>query len=262
MPNPRSTKRQLASSIASSVAASVAASTPLLPHFPRLFAGIDALGSSPRWVVSALARVNPLNPTSRVLDIAGGKGAVAVALARRFSCRVELSDACEPFIAAAQTLAQRHAVAHLVSTRLADASRELARARRSPADLALMLNLWPFDRAAPALRNAVKPGGVYAFDDAVALRASPDMPCVADVDALIASLGDRVLARVVRRRDAIHAAHATLVARLTENARALSRQHPHLRPHLAEFLQHHRAAGRLLEGDFRPVLWVVRRGGR
>lgn len=255
MPNPRSTEHQ----IATSVAESVAASTPLLPHFPRLFANIDALGSSPRWVVSVLARVAPPKSTSRILDIAGGKGAVAVALARRFSCRVELSDACEPFIAAAQDLAQRHAVAHLITTRLADASRELARARRDPADVALMLNLWPFDRAAPALRRAVKPGGVYAFDDAVALRASPDMPCVADVNTLVASLGDRVLARVVRRRDAIHAAHATLVARLTINARVLSRQYPRLRPHLAEFLQHHRAAGRLLEGDFRPVLWVVRR---
>lgn len=256
MPDTRSTKCQIASS--------VAAPTPLVPYFPRLFDGIDALGSSPRWVVNTLARVAPPSPRSRTLDIAGGKGAVAVALARRFSCRVELSDACDAFVRAATKLAEHHAVAALVSARLADASRELARARRDPADLALMLNLWPFDRAAPALRSAVKPGGVYVFDDAVALGrvgGKSTFPTTAEVEALIASMGDRVLARSIRRRDALERAHAKLLARLTTNARALGRQRPALRPHLAEFLGHHRAAGGLLKGPLRPVLWVVRRGG-
>ena len=69
------------------VAASLDLPPRLTPWMDELFAGLSSLGSSPRRVVSML-REGGLRSNSRVLDLACGKGATAVELARAFGCRV------------------------------------------------------------------------------------------------------------------------------------------------------------------------------
>jgi SAM-dependent methyltransferase len=65
-----------------------------------------------------------LDSSSRVLDIASGRGGPALLLAREFGCRVEGIEVAPEFHAVAVERAEAAGLAHLVSTRLGDASLE------------------------------------------------------------------------------------------------------------------------------------------
>jgi SAM-dependent methyltransferase len=65
-----------------------------------------------------------LDSSSRVLDIASGRGGPALLLAREFGCRVEGIEIASEFHAAAVERAEAAGLAHLVSSRVGDASQE------------------------------------------------------------------------------------------------------------------------------------------
>jgi len=65
-----------------------------------------------------------LGPSSRVLDIASGRGGPALALAKAFGCRLDGIEIAPEFHAAAVERAESRGLEQLVSFRLGDASRE------------------------------------------------------------------------------------------------------------------------------------------
>jgi len=101
-----------------------------------------------------------LGSGSRVLDIASGRGGPALVLAETFGCRVEGVEIAPEFHAAALERAESRGLSHLVSFRLADASREDLGAEY---DAALCLGAsFVFGSLADtveALASAVRPGG-------------------------------------------------------------------------------------------------------
>ncbi len=282
------------------VAASMAADAVLVPYFAELFAGLDALGSMPLRVSNVIAKVAEKvvrgedGAIARVLDLGGGKGAVAVELARRFGCAVEMVDACPAFVEHANALAQRRGLEKLVIARVGDIEVEAKKLTRQVSrqvdrqvsggkgayDAAIMLNVWNFERAAPALRRLVKPGGVYVMDDAVlnvgadVVRAFDskveeyagefaDVPTRDDVAKLIAAQGDHVLAEVVVPRRALKVTHTKVLQVVTRNGKALARREPKLKKAIDALLTRQREAGDVLLGLLQPVVWVVqRRSGR
>lgn len=242
------------------MARSVDAPPALLPHFDRLFAGMDALGSMPRRTVGLL-RAAGIGPRHRVLDLACGKGAVSVAAASEIRCRVTGVDACEAFIVSARAMADRRGVSERCVFRLGD----VTALKPSRHDCAMMLGLLPLPDAARVLRPQVCRGGVYLIDDCWwdDRLAEPDNPACFTRDgslALIERLGDRVERIDTPPPSMIRALNARLYARLSANARALGRDTPRLRPHLRGFLKRQRDANDLLGDVLRPAIWVVRRG--
>src|SRR5690606_4579014 len=101
----------------------------------------------------------------RILDLACGKGAVAVRAAATIGCRVVGVDGCEPFIDSARALARRRGVSRRCRFELAD-----VRTWRDPRPFhaAMMIGLFPLGRAARLLRAHVRPGGAYLIDDCIA----------------------------------------------------------------------------------------------
>jgi SAM-dependent methyltransferase len=254
------------------VCASLGCHQRLRPILAALFDGIDALGSTPRRTVNLLLRVArahaiTIDHASSCLDLAGGKGAVAIELARRTGCAVLLLDACLEFLDHAANRAHAAGVADRLTTRCANiATLAPPRSRRDRFDVALMLNAWPIERAAPFLRARTRPGGVYVLDDAFQRREFPapnpfpDAPTRADATHLIRGLGDDVLAAVSLPR-AVAAAHQrTTLAHLAANAARLGRAHPALRLDLRAFLKAHHAAIASLDGPLQSTTWVIRRG--
>ncbi len=108
-----------------------------------------------------------LGPKSRVLDIASGRGGPALALARAFECTVEGVEIEPAFQAAAVERATARGLAHLVSFRLGDASRE--ELGQASYDAALCLGAsFVFGGLADtveALAPAVRPGGYVAVGE-------------------------------------------------------------------------------------------------
>ncbi len=108
-----------------------------------------------------------LGPSSRVLDVASGRGGPALLLARAFECTVEGVEIEPEFHAAAVERAAARGLTHLVSFRLGDASRE--ELERDSFDAALCLGAsfvyGGLADTVEALAPAVRPGGYVAVGE-------------------------------------------------------------------------------------------------
>ncbi len=238
-------------------AASVGASSALAPVLAPLFAGLDSLGSDPAQVVLMLRQAG-IGPGHRVLDLGCGKGAAAVAAARKLHCRCLGVDAVPDFIASARRLAHRRGVAERCAFRCADIAHIEGTHRY---DAAVMLGLFDVRRGARVLRRHVKPAGCFIIDDAVVVsRRSRQRGWLSLPDAREAILrrGDALLAEFVWARPRVRNHETALYAALERNAAALARMYPHLNAELKTFLTRQRAAARLLSGPLRPVQWLIR----
>lgn len=80
-----------------SIAQAMETDARILPVLPELLADLWELGPSAEQVVAVLKSVG-VEPDSTVIDLACGKGAVAVALAEQLGVRVEGIDAFQPFL--------------------------------------------------------------------------------------------------------------------------------------------------------------------
>jgi ubiquinone/menaquinone biosynthesis C-methylase UbiE len=245
------------------IAASLDTPRALAPHLPFLFADLSSLGGLPRATARLLA-AHGLKPRHHILELACGKGALAVELASTIGCRITALDAYPPFIDAARELAARRNVAHLCTFRTADI-RDPASLPRRPFDAALMLGLDPLATAAPLLRRLVRPRGLYLMDDCFRDPRHPrardflHLPTRTKCHSLIASLGDTVLTTLIPTPSATRRLNASLYRRISRSATILRREHPRLAPALAELLSRQRTANAILSGPLRPAIWLIRR---
>lgn len=230
-----------------------------LPVLALLFAGIDALGTSPRRAAAWL-RDAGIGPRDCVLDMGCGKGGPAVAVARACGCRVIGVDAFAPFIDAAREHAARARVAARCEFVCADV-RTWKNASGVTPRAGMMLSLFPATESIKFLANYVRPGGFVLTDDAVrvpgigedaALPLSRDELC----DTII-SQGHRVLRAHVMSPGEVTRLDDRLYATIRRNANAISRTHPSLKPLLREVLRRQRDAHALLTGPIRPALLLV-----
>ncbi len=294
----RAARRRRLCSASRDIAASVDAPRALVPFLARVFSGLESLGSSPRAIISLLRRLGLVPACERrgdrrgcvlrarpwrVLDLACGKGDLAITLARHlgFSCvggrgaargadswRVVGIDACGEFIEHARERAARLGVGHACEFRVASIGATMRPGRGvlagdSAFDAALMIGLWGTERAVALLSRVVRAGGVYVIDDAFAVdeRAAHrhGAATLADAVRFVGERGGEVLHAALVPRRSVRASNQRILARLSRNARELARERRSLRPALAEFMRRQRAASRLLEGGLRPGLIVVRR---
>jgi SAM-dependent methyltransferase len=244
--------------LAKSIAESVDARPRLLPVLPELLEDLRSLGSVPADVVRLLAAAG-CDPSWRVLDLACGKGAVAVALAEEIGCRVVGVDAFGPFIDSAKAWAKERRVSKLVQWKLQDV-RNVRPARSY--DAALMVGLFGFAEAAPLLRGHTREGGVYLIDDAVLARRDrrhPDWPTRADARALFKELGDELVEEHIPSVEELRRINGQIEAAIMFRATALAEQHPRLKWELQNYVRRQVEAGRMLEKSLRPVIWLVRK---
>lgn len=249
------------------VARSVDVTPDLVPVLGELFAPLAGLGSSPARLATLLGGMwigeEPLGPSHRVLDLACGKGAVGVELAKRFACRVVGVDGCEAFIADAGRLAAASHVEERCRWIVADVRRWTAASRFH---VAMMIGLDGVLDAAPVLRRMTRVGGLYVVDDAVLDDTHPDAdafagaPTAAECVRAIEALGDTVERRVLLPKSAVAAQSRAIVRKLTASAARIAAKSPKLKRSLHAFLARQRGASALLTGPLRPTIWVVRRG--
>ena len=247
-----------ARALAKSIAESVDARPRLLRVLPELLADLRSLGSVPGTVADLLERAG-CEKGWRVLDLACGKGAVAVELAERLGCRVLGVDAFSPFIESARAWAKERDVARLVRWKVEDVRKVKPSGRH---DAALMVGLFGFDEAAPLLRRHVREGGVYLIDDAVLARRDPrrkTWPTRADARALFKELGDELVEELVPTIAELRRVNSEIEASIMFRASVLAEQHPTLRWELQNYVQRQVESGRMLEKSLRPVLWLVRK---
>ena len=96
--------------------------TALVPFLPYLLQDLWELGASPQTVVDLIGRHVKAPETQHFLDLACGKGAVSVAIAKAFGAPVAGIDIVPEFIEFATYKAKEHRVASLCTFIVADAN--------------------------------------------------------------------------------------------------------------------------------------------
>lgn len=248
------------------VAASLDAPEALLPVLPELFDGIEELGCWPERIVGLLAPLE-LPPSTRVLDLACGKGPVSRALAREFAFDCLGVDLFAPFVDAARALATAEGLAARCTFEHGDLRAALRPA--APYDVVVYTSIdalgAPGDCVA-ALRSAVRPGGWMVIDalhlgDAEALD-EPGYEHYASRAATARALeshGDRLRAVDEPPREAWARAERELAGRVAERARRSAVRHARLSGKLERYARIQSAEAETLSTHGHPALWLVQR---
>lgn len=242
-----------------SIARSLDLSNAALRLAPKLFSALDSLGSSPRRVAGWLAGAG-VRPRHRVLDLGCGKGAAAVAIARRCGCQVTGIDGFEPFVQSAWELADARGVGKRCLFRQGDL-RTLRTQKAERYDAAIMLGVRPALEAAACLLTHIKPGGVMVIDDAVCVRnrgRAPEGETRRELREAFTAMGFAVEREHVMSRSEAKRMEDRLQRELRRSALALRAASPRDARMIDDIVQRQREAAALLQGPLRPALWLLR----
>jgi 2-polyprenyl-3-methyl-5-hydroxy-6-metoxy-1,4-benzoquinol methylase len=103
-----------------------AQSTELIPYLPYLLQDLWKLGSSPKDIIDLILKHLPVSEKTKVLDLACGKGAVSIQVARAFGCKVKGVDIIAQFIDFADQKAQEYGVESLCEFKIEDINESVA----------------------------------------------------------------------------------------------------------------------------------------
>lgn len=145
-----------------------AETTDLIPFLPYLLQDLWELGSSPSDIEEMIRKHVPSPERLKILDLACGKGAVSVCLAKAFRCRVKGIDLMSQFIEYAAQKAVEYEVADLCEFTVGDINEAVLRERNFDAVILGAVGdvLGDHGQTVQKLKQTVKEGGYILIDDA------------------------------------------------------------------------------------------------
>jgi SAM-dependent methyltransferase len=242
----------------------------LLPFLPDLIGGIAALERFPEPYVELLSGAG-LASGGRVLDVACGKGAAAIALAVKLGVEVDGVDPVEPFVAIAEAEARRRGLP--CRFRPGEPAEALRAAAGNPRDAVLCLglgrSLGTLGETVALLRTAVRPGGLILLEDGYLLEGVSvplqEFDSYHERGSTLAALcahGDLVVGEYLAPKEEVCAQNARDLDGLKARAESLAERRPELRGGLNLWLGGQAMQARLLESTLQTAAWVLRRGDR
>lgn len=142
----------------------------LIPFLPYLLQDLWELGSSPAEIVEMASRCLTMPKEARVLDLACGKGAVSVRLARDLGCRVKGIDLLPDFVRYADNKASEFGVASLCQFVVGDINRAVE--RETEYDMVILGAVGDVlggpEETLAKLGRTIRRGGFLLIDDAYA----------------------------------------------------------------------------------------------
>ncbi len=140
----------------------------IVPFLPYVLQDFWALGSSPDDMTSLLLEYVPARERMRALDLGCGKGAIAVALAKRLGMRVKGVDAMPEFIEFARAAALDHGVEALCTFDTGDIRDTVSVESGYDCTIygAVGCALGSPERMLPLLKRTIRARGYILLDDA------------------------------------------------------------------------------------------------
>ncbi|MFN9992792.1 MAG: class I SAM-dependent methyltransferase [Phycisphaerales bacterium] len=129
---------------------------------PIVFSECEGLGAMHAPVIRLLCLAGA-SSRSKIIDLACGKGDLTLAISERFKARITGVDACGALLRQARLKSKGSSSRHRLRFRRADV-KSLPPSRH---DIALMIGWLGSEHAPSVLRQQVKNGGYYLFDDAL-----------------------------------------------------------------------------------------------
>ena len=185
-----------------------AESVDLIPYLPALLQDLWELGSSPEDIIALASKHISMTDETKVLDLACGKGAVSIKVAKAFGCSVKGIDYLEDFVLYANRKAKEFDVSDLCVFQTGDINEAVQ--HEKDYDIVILGAVGdvlgsPQDTLAK-LKNTIKKGGFIFIDDAYA-KADDDVRCPTRAQwlKLIAAAGLKMIDDVRIEDDALTA---------------------------------------------------------
>ena len=139
----------------------------VMPYVPYMLQDLWSLGSNPEDIVRLIEKYVPLSKDTRVLDIACGKGAVSVSIAKSLGISVCGIDILPEFIDIANKKAKEMGVGELCLFTCADANEAVLSERGYDCTIlggpGNILGTWP--ETLKKMRDTLKPNGLILMDE-------------------------------------------------------------------------------------------------
>ncbi len=252
-----------------SVAQAMETDVRLLPLLPELLTDLWELGPSAEQVVAALESVG-VEPDSSVLDLACGKGAVAVALAEQRGVRVEGIDAFEPFLQAARALATERGVSHRCRFEQGDIRNLLGQEQQY--DVALLLSVGPvlgdYEQTVTGLRRLVRAGGYIVIEDGFLADGVARLPLAegyaghSETLRRLTACGDVVAQEVICPTEQARSVNQRNTDLIRQRASVVRASHPAFEQLIDEYVARQERETQILSTDVLCAIWVLRRASQ
>lgn len=250
-----------------SVAQAMEADVRLLPLLPELLTDLWELGPSAEQVVAALESVG-VEPDCTVLDLACGKGAVAVALAEQLvGVRVEGIDAFQPFLQAARTLATERGVSHRCRFEQGDIRHLLRQAGQY--NVALLLSVGPvlgdYEQTVAGLRGLVRAGGYMVIEDGFLADGVAPLPLAegyaghSETLRRLTACGDVVAQEIICPMEQSRSVNQRNTDLIRQRASLVRASHPAFKQLIDEYVARQERETQILGTDVLCAIWVLRR---
>lgn len=249
-----------------SIAEAMEADVRLLPILPELLTDLWELGPSAEQVVAVL-RSAGVEPGSEVLDLACGKGAVAVALAEQLGVRVDGIDAFEPFVQAARDLAVERGVSGSCHFEQGDV-RDLLKGD-GQYDVALLLSVGPvledYGHTIAGLRRLVRSGGYMLIEDGFLADGAAPAPMAeaygghAETLRQLTACGDDLVQEFLCPSEDASAVNQKNNDLIRKRASIVREKYPAFEQLIDEYVARQERETRTLREDVLCAIWVLRK---
>jgi 2-polyprenyl-3-methyl-5-hydroxy-6-metoxy-1,4-benzoquinol methylase len=237
-----------------------AESTELIPYLPYLLQDLWELGSSPRDMLDMIRKHVPVTGETRVLDLACGKGAVSVHLARELGCKVKGVDILPDFVEFARTKAGEYGVDGLCEFVVGDITEAVT--VESGYDVVVLGAVGDVlgnpEETIRKLKNTVKPGGYILIDDAYGNGAEVDYYTRQDWSVVFDRTGVTLIEERLGDNDELVDLNREQQGHIVKRARELMETYPE-KSHLFEsYINSQQAECDELENEISGVTLLLR----
>lgn len=234
-----------------------AQTTELIPFLPYLLQDLWELGGIPGDICELLQP--HMETEMRVLDLACGKGAVGIQIAKAFRSRVKGIDIMPAFIESAREMAARCGVEDLCEFETGDINEAVERERGY--DIVVLSAIGdvlgdPL-MTLQKLRRTVGPGGFIVLDDAYAREEAQNGLAKARWYTVFYDAGVAVLAEQETAQDKIADINAFNQAHIERRALELKQKHPELSQLFDGYVQNQQRECDSMMDDLVGVLWLL-----
>jgi len=241
----------------------------LIPFIPYLLQDLFELGSSPKIIIEILKSLD-LKIDSTVLDLACGKGAVSIQIAKShgFSCKG--IDLFKPFVEFANKKAIEEGVNHLCRFEVADIKTSVQNERNY--DIVVLASaetlLGEIHNAIREMRNCIHSGGFIIYDGSCLNNKSslenPDYSVIKNYDTTIkqlASFGDEIINEVIIPVEDTIKIDKMYTGAIRKRANELAEIHPDEKKLFFDYVMRQEEECSIIENEITGCIWCIRKTG-
>lgn len=256
----KETEKRLAESL-------TAESSDLIPYLPYLLQDFWSLSSDTDEMAGLLRAHTGFGEESRLLDLACGKGAASILLAKEFGCTAKGIDLIPAFIAEAREKAEEHGVANRCEFITGDVNEAVTTERDY--DLVIwggsgdLLGSYP--KTLAGIARTINPGGYILLDDGYIpnrernLRFHHEYLTYPQWEQVFANNNLTVAAFNEAIQEAGPEAYMDDLGNIRKRAEELTERHPDKRALFEGYVKSQQAEYQDLQDGFVPVLWLLKK---